>query len=224
MSGFFFQFSLNSFWRTSLLLQQPQTETIKEHACLLNTPKKKQHLEVEGTLTLQQHVDVVDVQGDGPPLHQIISGVEVRRHHLSSAAPRQHGTAVKQREGESNISVSASMTRYLQGWRAEVYNVWLNFIITLFYHTVLSKDCSSFDYDVAVGHRAALISADWKQMEQKADIIPHRDVTITSHHHRLSYMIDKHLTKQAACLPQAGLQHALINSQLCKSLINIIKV
>lgn len=77
--------------------------------------KKQQHREVEGTLTLQQHVDVVDVQGDGPPLHQIISGVEVRRHHLSSAAPRQHGTAAKQREGESNISVSASMTRYLQG-------------------------------------------------------------------------------------------------------------
>ena len=73
---------------------------------------REQQLEVEGTPTLQQHVDVVDVQGDGPPLHQIISGVEVRRHHLSSTAPRQHGTAVKQREDERNISVSASMTRY----------------------------------------------------------------------------------------------------------------
>ncbi|KAA8578681.1 hypothetical protein FQN60_017501, partial [Etheostoma spectabile] len=35
------------------------------------------HLRSGERLTLKQHVDIVDVQGDGPPLHQIISGVKL---------------------------------------------------------------------------------------------------------------------------------------------------
>lgn len=38
-------------------------------------------------LTLQQHVDVVNVQRDGPSVH-FISGVEVRRHVFSSVTSR----------------------------------------------------------------------------------------------------------------------------------------
>lgn len=54
----------------------------------------------EKRLTLQEQVDIVNVQGDGAPVHVIISGVEVRRHDLSFATSKQHGTSVEDRRSK----------------------------------------------------------------------------------------------------------------------------
>lgn len=56
---------------------------------------------LEKGLTLQEQVDIVNVQGDGAPVHIIISGVEIRRHDLSFAASRQHGTSVEDRRDKA---------------------------------------------------------------------------------------------------------------------------
>lgn len=66
--------------------------------------------------TLQEQVDVVDVQGDGAPVLIVISGVQVRQHASSLAASCQHGTSARHGwDKQTSLSCRATTWPELKG-------------------------------------------------------------------------------------------------------------
>lgn len=66
--------------------------------------------------TLQEQVDVVDVQGDGSPVLIVISGVQVRQHASSLAASCQHGPSARHGwDKQTSLSCRATTWPELKG-------------------------------------------------------------------------------------------------------------